>query len=722
MPDRIFEEKVYVVCEVQEMVDPKSGIYSSPHINLKNLFGDDDEPLVVSIKLVSDGSVGFGRIDGESMQKRYTPEFVSQVAESINPKSNSDSIKLYPGHQKPEDVGYELRKVLGVFVGGQKLGSTAVGHCYIMPSAGELREQIRKRVFPKVSIEARAKMKHNLSDGVIEVFELEQLKGVAIANDADVGVERAGITKVIQEMTGERREEQSKMGDEIKGTDTPHTQTPPAPAPKVVSISEMSADDIIAKRPDVAEKIRKNIDADLEVEGQIDEMQADIEKQKTALTSKDKEIEGLKTERDKLSSDIQEMKTQEEVKQAKVELMSKLDYPKDILSQLDKDIVGKTVEEMTSAKDRAIERLEALGIKPGQKKKEETPMITGVSENSGHITEMHNLAPTMGKREVMQLLFSSHNVSFDEKYKVFGGNVVEMRNYYTEHGSDDVKHILSCTFEEMQTRTDFPDLLEYGLEPLLIDSYFSEVQETKYQEFFTPFTMTRNSLPFPSMKGFQIGKIVEGEAPPIVSLKPGPKTTITVEDFGALIGITHAMMRDGEVDLMRYNVMELGRAHARKKDSVAAYLLANGAGQIIGPVANTIGNLRAARISGLEIYETDTGIKRPKRYNSIIISPARLEELVPTSTTAIVPGIAIDPRTGDVTGIAGMKCITWLEIPDDFTLLVVAKDKMLECIRETLSIANAEDFKTRSEMVRSGEAYTFAILDADNVMKVEFTP
>ena len=52
---------------------------------------------------------------------------------------------------------------------------------------------------------------------------------------------------------------------------------------------------------------------------------------------------------------------------------------------------------------------------------------------------------------------------------------------------------------EMITRADFPELMEEGLNPLLLDGMNEE--PSQYEELFSSFELTRNHVPFPSFKG-----------------------------------------------------------------------------------------------------------------------------------------------------------------------------------------------------------------------------
>jgi len=711
--DGSFEEKLYIPCEVAEMVTSIKQVISKG-VDLKEMTGGDDQPMFAAIKLVSDNAIGKGTVGGQSITKRYLPTVISQISEAISPRSNKDTVKLYPGHQEPSKIGHELRKILGAFVGGVRESKSAVGYCYILPGAEDLRDQCKRGMFPPVSIEALVEMKWNPEDKIVDVVKLVKLKGVAVANDADVGVADSRIVKVLQEM---KIIENGKEG---------LSMDPKEEAKKL--LQTMSVEEMKKLRPDLFEAIRAEFESDVEVEKELQEMKSSIEAQKATLADRDKEIADLKAVNDKKDVEIKEMKVARELEDKKTGIMRELGgkYSENVVKSLDADIVGKSVEEMETAKDRAVARLEELGIKPGKPSAktatgETNEMVSGVTGNKLQIGGLD--MPPMTVEEAMILKFNaiSSDKMVEKKYEQFRGDVIEMVRVYGKHGSDEVRELLNMDIAEMETRSDFPDLLAYGINPLLIDSYFNEVPNTLFQNFFTVFPLSRNEVPFPSLKGFQIGKIVEGEPYPMVSLKAGPEVIVKAEDWGSLLKISHAMIRDSQVDVMKYNVMEVGKAHARKKDEVSAYLLANAAGQIYGPVANTVANLRAARIAGLEIYETDTMIKRPRYYNSLIMSPARAEELLPPMTTTFFQGVAIDTNTGDVKGVAGMKLYRWLWIPDDFCLMIRAKEKMLQAVREGLNIANAHEFSTNSEAVRSNEAFTFAALDGDEIQRVDFS-
>ena len=106
---------------------------------------------------------------------------------------------------------------------------------------------------------------------------------------------------------------------------------------------------------------------------------------------------------------------------------------------------------------------------------------------------------------------------------------------------------------ELQGRTDFADLMAYGLNPLLLDG--ANEEPSQFEAIFTRFELTRNNIPFPTYKGLVVGKIVEGQDIPFVSLGTGTQT-IVAEDYGVRCGFTHQMIRDDQVDVMRYTTME----------------------------------------------------------------------------------------------------------------------------------------------------------------------
>ena len=128
---------------------------------------------------------------------------------------------------------------------------------------------------------------------------------------------------------------------------------------------------------------------------------------------------------------------------------------------------------------------------------------------------------------------------------------------------------------ELQGRADFADIMTYGLNPLLLDG--ANEEPSQFEQLFTRFELTRNNVPFPTFKGLVVGKIVEGQEIPFVSLGTGTQT-ISAEDYGVRCGFTHQMIRDDQVDVIRFTTLELGKAHTRTKNRVAFAALEAGAG------------------------------------------------------------------------------------------------------------------------------------------------
>lgn len=271
---------------------------------------------------------------------------------------------------------------------------------------------------------------------------------------------------------------------------------------------------------------------------------------------------------------------------------------------------------------------------------------------------------------------------------------------------------------ELQGRDDFADLLQVGLNPLLMQGGTEE--PSIYNELFTDFELTRNHVPFPSFKGLVVGKIEEGEEIPFINLGTG-KVTISAEDYGVRCGFTHQMIRDDQVDVMRYTTLELGRAHVRLKNQVAFAALEAGAGN--SKAAKTSGTLsiediRDAKKIASKFREDGTNIPRPVYFTHIIINPDQQDDLIPANASATPPGVVLDPTTGEVQGVAGLKVIVSAWVTPGVALLVKAKDKMLHCKREELRLDRTENFSTAAEEVRTLEAYTFAILNGNNVYKI----
>lgn len=271
---------------------------------------------------------------------------------------------------------------------------------------------------------------------------------------------------------------------------------------------------------------------------------------------------------------------------------------------------------------------------------------------------------------------------------------------------------------ELQGRTDFPELMEIGLNPLLLDG--ANEEPSVFEEIFTRFDLVRNSIPFPSFKGLVVGKIEEGEDIPFISLGTG-KVTVSAEDYGVRCGFTRQMIRDDQVDVIRFTTMELGKAHTRLKNQVAFSALEAGAGN--SGASSSAGKLmladiRKAKKEAALFKEDETNIPRPTYFTHLIMNPDQQDDLIPADLNQVPPGIVLDPNTGDIRGVCGLKVIVSAWVTPGVALIVKAKDKLLYCVREELSLDRTDNFSTASEEVRTLEAFTFAILYGDNVYKI----
>lgn len=271
---------------------------------------------------------------------------------------------------------------------------------------------------------------------------------------------------------------------------------------------------------------------------------------------------------------------------------------------------------------------------------------------------------------------------------------------------------------ELQGRSDFADLMEVGLNPLLLQGQNEEA--SIFEMLFDRFDLTRNSVPFPSFKGLVVGKIEEGEDIPFINLGTG-KITISAEDYGVRCGFTHQMIRDDQVDVIRFTTLELGRAHVRLKNQVAFAALEAGAGnskaaQVSGTLS--LADIRDAKKVASLFKEEGTNIPRPVAFTHLIIHPDQEEALIPATLQTLPPGIVLDANTGDIKGVAGLAVLKVSWITPGVALLIKAKDKLLYCVREDLRLDRTENFANASEEVRTLEAFTFAILYGDNVYKI----
>lgn len=271
---------------------------------------------------------------------------------------------------------------------------------------------------------------------------------------------------------------------------------------------------------------------------------------------------------------------------------------------------------------------------------------------------------------------------------------------------------------ELQGRADFADLMAYGLNPLLLEG--ANEEPSQFETIFQRFELTRNNIPFPTYKGLVVGKIVEGQEIPFVSLGTGTQT-ISAEDYGVRAGFTHQMIRDDQVDVMRYTTQELGKAHTRTKNKVAFAALEAGAGHSIAAATSgtlALADIRNAKKAGALFKESGTNIPRPVHFTHLIINPDQQDDLLPATLEQTPPGIVLDPNTGDIKGVAGLSVLITAWVTPGVALLVRAKDKLLYCVREELRLDRTENFATAAEEVRTIEAYTFAVLYGDNVYKI----
>lgn len=271
---------------------------------------------------------------------------------------------------------------------------------------------------------------------------------------------------------------------------------------------------------------------------------------------------------------------------------------------------------------------------------------------------------------------------------------------------------------ELQGRADFGDLMAYGLNPLLLEG--ANEEPSQYETIFQRFELTRNNIPFPTYKGLVVGRIVEGQEIPFVSLGTGTQT-IVAEDYGVRCGFTHQMIRDDQVDVMRYTTMELGKAHTRTKNRVAfASLEAGAANSKAAAVSGTLSikDIRDAKKAAAQFKEDGTNIPRPVHFTHLVMNPDQQDDLIPETADKTPPGIVLDPNTGDIKGVAGLSVIISAWVTPGVALLVRAKDKLLYCVREELKLDRTENFATAAEEVRTLEAYTFAVLYGDNVYKI----
>jgi hypothetical protein len=284
--------------------------------------------------------------------------------------------------------------------------------------------------------------------------------------------------------------------------------------------------------------------------------------------------------------------------------------------------------------------------------------------------------------------------------------------------AEPIKFTKNIRISELQGRADFADIMVYGLNPLLLEG--ANEEPSQYEQLFTRFELTRNNVPFPTFKGLVVGKIQEGQEIPFVSLGTGTQT-ISAEDYGVRCGFTRQMIRDDQVDVIRFTTLELGKAHERTKNRVAFAALeaADSTGHAAGtPGSLSLKDIRDAKKAAALYKEEETNIPRPVYFTHLVINPDQQDDLIPATMQTVPPGIVLDANTGDIKGVCGLSVIITAWVTPGIALLVRAKDKMLYCVREALALDRTENFSTAAEEVRTLEAYTFAILYGDNVYKI----
>lgn len=271
---------------------------------------------------------------------------------------------------------------------------------------------------------------------------------------------------------------------------------------------------------------------------------------------------------------------------------------------------------------------------------------------------------------------------------------------------------------ELQGRSDFAYLMTVGLNPLLLEG--ANEEPSQFETLFQRFELTSSNVKFPTYKGLVVGKIEEGQEIPFVSLGTGNQI-VSAEDYGVRCGFTHQMIRDDQVDVMRYTTQELGKAHTRTKNRVAFAALEAGAAHTVNAGTSgtlTIKDIRDAKKAAASFKEDGTNIPRPVHFTHLVMNPDQQDDLIPATADTTPPGIVLDPNTGDIKGVAGLSVIITAWVTPGVALLVRAKDKLLYCVREELRLDRTEVFATAAEEVRTLEAYTFAILYGDNVYKI----
>lgn len=284
------------------------------------------------------------------------------------------------------------------------------------------------------------------------------------------------------------------------------------------------------------------------------------------------------------------------------------------------------------------------------------------------------------------------------------------------------------SISEIQGRADFGDLLANALQPVLIEG--TELENSDWREVFQSMNMQRYSMTFYSLQGVVMGAITEGQEIPFVNLGMG-KCSVTAEEYGVRAGYTHQMIRDGEIDVMRYTTQELGRAYARLQCKCAWNALKAGAGMTLSGVDSADGNayyglsayelVREAKKYGLNLKEADTDIPRPVAYDTLILHADDVDRFLPKFNFENHFGITFNATTGELSGVAGLRVIVTPYIDSGHAYVIKAKDGLLYLEREGVQLADTERFETRCQEVRLTSAFTFAILKPDNVTEIIFT-
>jgi len=360
---------------------------SCSEIIADNWLGDDIESIDESVlsEMVKDDEKPFfvefvGLYEGMSGNRRlYTKEAVESCVDAMI------GVNMYKGHQQPGSESWLYREPVGkivaariatIEVGGKRV-LAAKGKAYITEADTKLRSDIKKKMAGPLSILGDARAVRQLGSDERRITHIHKpLKSIDFCNPGTNGMELAGVTAVVTEMSNDGKTQgKEEDGDMAKLTKEQLL------AEYGTFITEIIGEQMDVQVKAVASDKRELSEAKQAFETQKAEHDAAIAEMKKEITDLKAERDVIKGKLDKQDEALKLATVKDFAAEAVAEMKKSDDHDEKVVEMASEGIepllvdgdIEKSKSDFKNRLDKAVARTEKIFEMAGGKQEDTTP-------------------------------------------------------------------------------------------------------------------------------------------------------------------------------------------------------------------------------------------------------------------------------------------------------------------------------------------------------------